>query len=375
MSNVKTYKTGIAIASVSADPSSPVEGQIQNSDGTHRTAGLWQYLGGAWERVPLTSDIAGADMPHVLNNIGLSVVMAANAVTIALKQEDGSTDPNSSNPVGIGFRSSTITSGTYNLRNVTSSLSTVISSGSTGGTQDATAASIYIYAIDNSGTVELAWSRRRWSNENELVTTTAEGGAGAADDGGVMYSTTARTNVPFRLIGKFVSTQTTAGTWATAASEVSVGPQSMIKKEFVGARHIVGAKAFASGSNTIIDFDSATNGYDPQGSITTGASWKFTAKEDGYFTALVNLITDANGWTAGQQLELFLYLDGSLYCTLDKWEAETATTQQVTVQGATDIYLTKGQYIDARLTHNRGANINSSSTGTDNQISIKKIGE
>ena len=41
----------LTIAAQSADPTNPVEGQIFNSDGTSRAAGLWQYTSGAWIKV------------------------------------------------------------------------------------------------------------------------------------------------------------------------------------------------------------------------------------------------------------------------------------------------------------------------------------
>ena len=69
---------------------------------------------------------------------------------------------------------------------------------------------IYVYAIDNAGTVELAVSSTLL-DQGSLQTTTAEGGAGAADSRFVLYSTTARSNVPIRLIGRIKSSQATAG--------------------------------------------------------------------------------------------------------------------------------------------------------------------
>jgi hypothetical protein len=81
-----------------------------------------------------------------------------------------------------------------------------------------------VYAIDNAGTVELAVSNSRIAAEGSLVTTTAEGGAGGADTAHTLYSTNARSNVPARLIGRIKSTQTVAGTWALAPSEISLTP-------------------------------------------------------------------------------------------------------------------------------------------------------
>ena len=45
---VKTIYNGITLKPVSVDPSAPVEGQLQVSDGTHRPKGLWIYKDAAW---------------------------------------------------------------------------------------------------------------------------------------------------------------------------------------------------------------------------------------------------------------------------------------------------------------------------------------
>ncbi|MHB0965559.1 MAG: hypothetical protein ACYC36_03805 [Bellilinea sp.] len=188
------------------------------------TSSRWRVFG---QQSPASS--ATDKQNRELLNAGLAVTMAANAVTIALKGADGN-DPSASNTVKIGFRSATLTSGAVNERSITAALSTVISSGSTGGTVSAQASRIWIAAIDNAGTVELAWYQSLSGtavvgfDESGVITTTAEGGAGAADSAQTWYSTTARSSVPFTILGYFDSTQTTAGTWATSASVIMVNP-------------------------------------------------------------------------------------------------------------------------------------------------------
>lgn len=158
-----------------------------------------------------------------LMNIGIAAAVSANALTVSLKGEDGN-DPSSTNPVTISFRNATATTGTVSQVRVTSSLSVTASSGSTLGTRDGVAHYVYLYAINNAGTVELAISASSSWDEGSTQSTTAEGGAGAADSASVLYSTTARSGVAVRLIGRVLSTQTTAGTWASAPSELSVFP-------------------------------------------------------------------------------------------------------------------------------------------------------
>ncbi len=125
-----------------------------------------------------------------ISNLGITFSVNASAATIAIVGQNGST-PSATNVVGVGMRSATITSGVYNRRTVTAALSMTISSGSTLGQVSGQPSNIYVYLIDNAGTLEVAVSHKKYP-ENALVTTTAEGGAGAADSATAIYSTTAR---------------------------------------------------------------------------------------------------------------------------------------------------------------------------------------
>jgi len=131
---------------------------------------------------PFGSSASGSvNSSFELENLSIVCSVATNALTIAVKGQDGN-DPSSSNICTVGVRSATLTSGAYNLRQITSALSMTVSSGSTLGTLDALQAYLYVYLIDNAGTLELAISHVLY-NEPSVVTTTAEGGAGAADSG------------------------------------------------------------------------------------------------------------------------------------------------------------------------------------------------
>lgn len=139
----------------------------------------------------------------------ITASVAANALTLTL------------NPTTLDFRSATLGSGTVNVRTIAAAISLVISSGSTLGTTNAALSRIAVLAIDNSGTVELAAVNLAGGtnlDETGVISTTAEGGVGAADSSTAIYSTTARSNVPYRVVGYVESTQATAGTWATAPS-------------------------------------------------------------------------------------------------------------------------------------------------------------
>lgn len=168
--------------------------------------------------------------PGVLN-YSLSASVGSSNLTIALKDQAGS-DASATSPIYALFRSSTAATGTQVRRAVTAALSTVISSGSIPGPAHASGKTgyLFIYLIDNAGTVELAWSSQGNFDEGTLYNTTAEGGAGGADLDGVLYSTTARTGVAVRLIGRMKSTQTTGGTWAAVPTEISLLPFRNLKR-------------------------------------------------------------------------------------------------------------------------------------------------
>ncbi len=157
-----------------------------------------------------------------MSNYALAYSVGSNALTITLKDSGGSSSPSAASPAQFTFRSSTLSSGSAFVTSVTGALSTVISSGSTAGFTSAIAHPLYVGVLNNSGTVELCWSGTPW-DESQLITTTAEGGAGAADSETTIYSTTARTSVPSRIIGKAIATESTAGTWTTAPATDAVG--------------------------------------------------------------------------------------------------------------------------------------------------------
>jgi hypothetical protein len=195
--------------------------KLQNID-TGRILG--RSTAGTGNVEELTGAQAAALIPTRIQPISASV--AASAMTLTL------------NPTTLDFRSVTLGNGTVNTRTVSAAISLTISSGSTLGTINNVASRVAVIAIDNSGTVELAAVNMAGGvnlDETTLLSTTAEGGAGAADSATVVYSQTTRSNVPFRVVGYVESTQTTAGTWAAAPSLIQgAGGQAMAAMQSLG---------------------------------------------------------------------------------------------------------------------------------------------
>lgn len=152
------------------------------------------------------------DAPYGLNNCSVVCTVGSSALTIALKTKAGA-DASATDPCIINFRDTTNSTGTYSSVLATAATSLVISSGSTLGHVSAVEYPIYVYAINNAGTIVLAASTSLIDTA-VVISTTAEGGAGAADAISVAYSTAAQTNKAARLIAILKSTQATAGTWA-----------------------------------------------------------------------------------------------------------------------------------------------------------------
>ena len=144
-----------------------------------------------------------ADLREKIQKISASV--ATNNLTVGL------------NDTTLEFRDIVNGSSAVYTRNVPTNISLVIPNGATLGTLNATNARIVILAIDNSGTVELAVVNAAGTfnfDESQLVSTTAL--STASDSDNVVYSTSIRTNVAFRIVGFIDVNQATAGTWVTA---------------------------------------------------------------------------------------------------------------------------------------------------------------
>lgn len=171
----------------------------------------------------LLDNMTASIMTEGFRNLSFTATVSGKALTISLKGEDGNA-PSATNKVQIKFRSATLTDSKPVLREATGATTIALSSGSTLGFTAAEAGRLYVWAIDNAGTVELAVSRTaNIFPESNLVSTTAEGGAGAADSASVMYSTTALTNKAVKCIGYIeITTGATAGEWDNAPTKIQV---------------------------------------------------------------------------------------------------------------------------------------------------------
>jgi hypothetical protein len=176
----------------------------------------------------LTSVPLNLDLPLINGYVEWSI--SANALTAAIKHKSGA-DPSASAPVFATFRDSTLATAGFYSRAITAATSVTASSGSTLGTVSAQASRIRAVAVDDGGTVVLglynSWNNSTKHllglNEGAVYSSTAEGGAGAADSAHTIYTTAAKTSKAIREVSYMDSTQTTAGTWAqTLTNKVQI---------------------------------------------------------------------------------------------------------------------------------------------------------
>jgi len=186
---------------------------------------LWDYITGLLGATGQPAEAFAAMKlldSRLLLNLKPTFAVAANALTITMKDKDAAA-LSADNPAFVAQRHATLGDGGHNLRKIVANYAMTVSSGSTLGHSSGFLCPIYIYAIDNAGAIEAAVAGT-FQGEQGIVTTVAEGGAGAADNPDVMYSTTARANVPFRLVAIAWLTQAAAGTWVNLPTETKVPP-------------------------------------------------------------------------------------------------------------------------------------------------------
>lgn len=168
-----------------------------------------------------TAAATASNNSYEITNLGISTSVASNALTINITQADGSTAPSSgTGAVYVALRPTTVTSGAYNRRSLTSALSLVVPSGATIGIADATLTPVYVYVIDfSSGTLELGVSRLL---HDETKTYSTQSISSASDTNSQIFTTVGRSDVPIRLVGRLMINLTTAGTYNVGPTQVAV---------------------------------------------------------------------------------------------------------------------------------------------------------
>ena len=186
--------------------------------------------------------------------------------------------------------------------------------------------------------------------------------------------------------GVTITTSDDAGVNADHDADIFISRQGTDYKDFpqvVGTfRPAVNAsrytsnagQSFASGATDIINFEDID--FDPDGLVTIGGSWVYTAPESGIYKVSVKIkINEAAGWNANEQAELFIYKNGSFYSDLDRFVQivePVSNDPGPSLQGSDLVDLAEGETLDIRMLQNTAvAKTLDTSAGT-NFISIAR---
>lgn len=170
------------------------------------------------------------DGPDLRFNYSLVASVAANALTIAIKDKNGN-DPAPGNPVQIPIRNVTLTTGTYAVVNITAALSIVVPDATSLALTVSVASTLYVYAMNNAGVIELALSPSSYWEEGIVQTTVAVSGGSSLNS---IYSTTQRTNLAISRLGRIEVTLAAATHWSNAPTVISSQLFPMAKQLVIG---------------------------------------------------------------------------------------------------------------------------------------------
>lgn len=230
-------KAPLASPALTGNPTAPTQAPNDNSTKLSTTA----YAAAAIAAIlPISSaNIADASiLPRKLatSSIPLGATMINGAIiqtqnagahTFTIKTLSSGGDPSTTDPVYIIFGSTNPANGGYAAVLVTAALSITIPSGQGMGFTNNTPGRVWFGALNNAGSVELfvincLTGTNIYPLQGFGITTT-QAVAGAANSG-VLYSTTARANLTYTVLGyatwEVGGTLATAGTWNALATRM-----------------------------------------------------------------------------------------------------------------------------------------------------------
>lgn len=307
---------------------------------------------------------AADDSSSEISNLGLACSISGSALTIALKTKAG-VNPSSTSPVRVGFRNATLTTGTYSRRSATGSLSLVVPAGATLGHASGRGQYIFVYLLDNAGTIELGVSSVPL-DEGTVHSSTAIGTG--SDSNRVLYSTAARTNIAIRLIGRLYSNQVVAGTYDADVSEISLWPFKIPK--VIAVYGTAAGQAIASGAVPVIDYDLLSQ--DNYNCVTTGASWAFTAPLTRKYRVTAHNIWASAAWLAGEFQALNLFVAGVGGPVISRTPVHANVTTLLETKGSIIVALTAGVAMDIRAQHGNAGSRSLYNDANYNFISISE---
>jgi len=184
------------------------------------------------------------------------------------------------------------------------------------------------------------------------------------------------TSTSYRLILHVASTNSSA--WTVDTDNFEVGPQSYLAgfaRRPSAARYTRGtAQSIANGTLTVVDY--ATQVFDTGSEVTTGAGWKFTAKQNGYYQVGASVLFDSStAWApATKPAGMQLWKNGVQVTVGNRIDfLPTGPAIFANVKMEDTIFLSAGDYIDIRVSQDTGASLNLNPNAIYNYVNVSLI--
>lgn len=145
----------------------------------------------------------------------------------------------------------------------------------------------------------------------------------------------------------------------------------VVKSNVTAKYRTASGQSIANGSDVVVDFE--TKVYDTHDIVTTGGSWKATAKISGKYRVNAHILWQSNAWAVGNIYYLALFKNGSIDYAYSYYQVETTTSISRPMDICTEIELLAGEYIDIRAFQNTGT-IGILSNAKHNWIEVSRIG-
>ncbi|MBA4709596.1 complement C1q domain-containing protein, partial [Aquitalea aquatica] len=230
----------------------------------------------------------------------LTAVAASNALTVTLP------------PGAQAYRSATLANGATTSLSNAAALTLTIPTGATLGMGNGLQGQIAVLELYAGGTPQLAVCNAAGVvdlSETGLVSTTAIGAGSTSSS--TIYSTTAVTNSPYRLVGYITLTEATAGTYASQPTNVisaggiaGLAPAVMLKGLMSNFSATGNSQSISASTNTAIICN--TKASDDLGEYSTSTG-RFTATNTGTYIFAGNV--HGTSVTNAQRI-LMLYVNG-----------------------------------------------------------------
>lgn len=303
---------------------------------------------------------------YEITNLGIVATTAANDLTVSIVTSDGQT-PSTGNPIYIGTRNFNSTTGLYNRRSITSSLTFTTLAGNGYGMASTAIYDLYVYALDNNGTINLGMSL---ANFDEGIPQNVYTFGSTANVNRLLYSTSSYTQIPIRNIGKLeYSMVPSNGAWTKLPLSISLNPY---KKKPVVMRAFLAAapQSIPNNSFTIVMMDTKEIDTRNSYSIATGL---YTVSEAGYYECTGSFRFSTNG-TGERLYGLEINSDGITY---EVGWAAAVSGGPTRLDGSIIKLLYPGDTLAFKAYQNSGGNLDldNSTNGEFSYIEVKKIGD